>query len=378
MNLYFDNASTSFPKPSAVAQSVTEYLTMCGGNYGRAFYPRSMKTTATVEMCRDIIGRILGAKPENVFMTPNATTAANTVLKGLDLDGGKVLVSPLEHNATMRPLQFLADTRGVEIEVLPGDGSGRVDLKKLPNVSREGVKLIVLNHQSNVNGVIQPLEEIIAWAGQIPVMIDASQSMTAAGLNPGGRKVDCLPDYVVFTGHKGLFGPTGTGGFYAAYPQKITPMIHGGTGSRSDSYLMPEAFPDRMEAGTPNLAGIFGLVAALKNPPQPQHTREDFLRLLAKIAQIDEIILYCAQDPANQAELFSINHHKITPSRLSLLLYTEFAIETRQGLHCAPLAHRSLGTFPEGTVRLSISPYHTPEDFDYLVNAITSLCLKYK
>lgn len=373
MNLYFDNASTSFPKPLAVADAVSAYIRECGGTYGRASYSRVFQATSIVEQCRDGIARIIGAaKCENVFFTMNATQGANTVLKGLGLHDCRVLVSPLEHNAVMRPLQYLADNNGVVVEVLPSDECGRVDVKRLNDVDLGGVALIVVNHQSNVNGVIQPVAEIAAWSGVVPVMIDASQS-----IGYGDIKVDEWGvDYLVFTGHKGLLAPTGTGGFFARNPNKINTYIHGGTGSKSDSYQMPDIYPDRFEAGTPNIAGLVGLAAALENRPKPLHGFDDFCNCVNTLRQTPGVTVYasvesCRQDM--QAEVFSFTHSKYSTSELCDLLYRNHGCEIRAGLHCSPLAHKTLGTLPEGALRLSFSPFHTPEDITTLTNAIISL-----
>lgn len=357
MNLYFDNATTTFPKPPEVAQAIVRYIEQCGGSYGRAAYGRIVDSSSIVEHCRDLMAvRLNAATPDHVFFTMNATYAANIILKGLALK--KVLVSPLEHNAIMRPLGAL----GVEIGFLPCDASGLVDIEK--DIDTDGVSLVIVNHQSNVNGVIQPIEDISRWAKskRIPLMVDTSQSL-------GYLPIEV--DYAVFTGHKSLFGTTGTGGFYAKNPDTIATFIHGGTGSRSDSLLMPEFYPDRFEAGTPNIAGLAGLCAGLENPPIPQHSLFDFLNLLDRV---EGYSIYRSSDEKQQGELFSLTHHKMKPSEIAYTLYAKYNIECRSGLHCAPIAHRTLGTFPDGTVRISLSPYHTTDDLDYLHKALTEIC----
>lgn len=356
MNLYFDNASTSFPKPCEVALAVVDYMTTCGGTYGRGSYDRIFRATAMVEECRDLLASRLGInQPESLFFTPNATTASNLILKGLKLQ--KVAVSPMEHNAVMRPLQAL----GVEIVTLQADDQGVVDPLKM---ELRGVQLIVINHRSNVNGAIQPIAEITrqAHAQSVRVMVDLSQSLTTE------REINlesAAIDFAIFTGHKGLFGPTGTGGFYAAEPDLIEPLIHGGTGSRSESLLMPTCYPDRFEAGTPNLTGIAGLLAAIKSPTTCQYTEHDTQNLLKNLSLIDDLKIY-----GQQGDLFSVTHCNISPSELSHRLYTRFGCETRAGLHCAPMAHRHLGTFPEGALRISLSPFHQATDLEFLSKAI--------
>ncbi len=366
-NLYFDNATTAFPKPKEVGLAMARYLDECGGGYGRGFYPRAVEATAMVEECRDALGALLGVDPGKVVFAPNATTAINLILKGLPLKNRRVLVSGMEHNAVMRALEYLQASQGTLVEILPCGADGRVG-----EFSPGDAALVVVNHQSNVNGVVQPLKQIMEWAGDVPVMVDAAQSLSPAGL-PGFASGDKRPDFIAFTGHKGLYGPTGTGGAYIARPELVAPLIHGGTGSNSDSFQMPASCPDRFEAGTHNLAGIAGLLAALCHAPAPQHTRADFLDLLGRLKAIAGITIHCAIDSGEQGETLSITHSRFSPSELSEKLFAGYGIQTRPGLHCAPLAHRTLGTFPEGTVRIALSDYHTPQDLDLLASAIETL-----
>lgn len=380
MNLYFDNASTSYPKPKQVLEAIVDYINNCGGTYGRASYGRIVGATMIVEECRDLLGEMLGLEDgSNIFFTQNATHAANVVLKGLDWGAkAKVLISPLEHNAVMRPLQDLSQTKNVQFEVLPSLEDGMIDCQALKRIETKGVSLLIVNHQSNVNGVIQPLSEVCLWAKsrELKVMIDATQSV-------GYQNIDLKDlgvDYCIFTGHKGLQGCNGVGGFYAKDPDSIKELMQGGTGSLSDSYLMPKALPDRFEAGTPNITGIVGLCAALKNPLKANHTRDDFNTLLQKIKLINSVDVYCARDfenPTAQGEVFSITHKTLSASELCEILYEKYGIETRQGLHCAPLAHKTLGTFSQGgTVRFSLSPNHSVADLEFLFNSIYEICMQ--
>lgn len=357
-----------------MAEAIVAYINDCGGTYARASYGRVARSTATVEECRDLLAETIGvSKAEHIFFTMNATQGANTLLKGLRLKDCRVLVSPLEHNAVMRPLQFLADNFGVNIELLPADRSGKINVEQLSDIDKTNVGLIVVNHRSNVNGTIQPIEQIAAWADQIPVMLDATQSIGYCDLSIDRWNID----YMIFTAHKGLLGPTGVGGFYAKNPDNVDVYTHGGTGSRSDSFLMPDLYPDRFEAGTPNMAGIVGLLGAMRNRPQAQHTFDDFCKCIARLQKIEGITIHASQTPDNphaQAELFSITHSAIGPSQLCASIYDGFGCEVRQGLHCAPLAHRTIGTYPHGTVRISLSPYHTVEDIAYLCSSIETIC----
>jgi len=369
-NRYFDNGATSFPKPPAVGREMARYLEEVGGPYGRSAYPRALAVARTVEETRDHLAGMLGTdKADSIVFTPNATQAINTVLRGLLSGGGHVLVSPLEHNAVMRPLFALARTAGVRFNVLPHFGDGLVDVARVGECLDDKTRLVVINHQSNVNGVVQPIEEIKRQIGSIPILVDASQSLGQLPTRTDQWKID----YLAFTGHKALLGPTGIGGLFLNTPDSLAPLVCGGTGSRSASFDMPAFLPDRFEAGTPNIAGIFGLLGALKNRPRPGHTREDFRWLRAQVRELPNIRFYGADDFRHQGAVFSFNNGACDCSATGARLNDEYEIETRTGLHCAPLAHQTIGTFPQGTVRIAPSVYHSRSDFEYLLQAITKI-----
>ncbi|MEG2067843.1 MAG: aminotransferase class V-fold PLP-dependent enzyme, partial [Tannerellaceae bacterium] len=353
---------------------MAHYLNFEGGTYGRASYPRIVQATRAVEACRDAVAGWLGAKAsEQVAFCSGATSAANALLKGIEMaEGTPVWVSPMEHNAVMRVLYYLKETRGIEIHVLPALADGTVDMQQLRALKLSGVEVFVINHQSNVNGVIQPVAEIAELCNRayVPILVDVSQSLGSVPVLGDAWDVTAL----FFSGHKGLMGPTGIGGFLCRYPEGLKPYIHGGTGSNSDRYEMPDDLPDRYEAGTPNLVGIIGLLAAIENRPKPAHTPDDWLQCLSCLSCLSDIRLFRALEGERQGEVFSFTSDRMTPSELAGRLYAKYRIEVRSGLHCAPLAHRTLGTFPVGTVRISSSPYHTPEDLQILVKAIADAC----
>ncbi len=370
-NLYFDNASTSFPKPPSVAQAMSDFMTEVGGTYARGAYPRILQSSGIVEECRALILSKIGANPnDNLVFTSNATEASNILLFGLGLENCKVLVSPLEHNAIMRPLEQLRLTKNVVWETLPAHKDGRINTEALTQIDTAGVELIMINHQSNLNGVIQPIAEIKQWAKDIKLAVDASQSLGCEDINVSSSNID----YLIFTGHKGLHGPTGTGGLYFKPDLVISPTKFGGTSTLSHSIEMPTTMPDSLEAGTPNMVGIAGLLAAVKSPIRPLHTKDDFLEMLHKTKAIEGLNVYCAENPAHQGELFSVNHKVIKTHTFAAELYDTFNIECRSGLHCAPLAHEHLHTAQEGSIRFSLSPYHTREDLFILHNALEQIC----
>ncbi len=366
-NGYFDNAATSFPKPKACAREISRYLNEVGGPYGRSAYGRALEASRTVEEARDMTASLLGAEnPERILFTSGATSAINTIIKGLNLKDGYILAGPLEHNAVMRPLEALRVSRNLEIRILPSLKDGRVDMAAAAEMDFSGCLLAAVNHMGNVNGVIQPIGELKAILGKIPLLVDASQS---AGHEPITADEWGI-DFLAFTGHKGLLGPTGTGGFFIRDGLDLNPLVNGGTGSRSESWETPEFLPDRFEAGTPNVAGLFGLLGSLSEPPRPAHTKEEFLNLLAAAAEIPGLRVHAAAENAYQGELFSITSEKADPSQLGMMLFERHGVETRIGLHCAPLAHRTLGTFPDGTVRIAPGPYHTVQDLEDLLKAL--------
>lgn len=369
-NGYFDNGATSFPKPPQVAEAVALYLNTIGGPYGRSAHSRALDVARAVEDTREQIASLIGTEEaQRVVFAPNATHALNIILQGFVKDSQRVLISPLEHNAVMRPLTMLQKQKKVSIVQLPHCADGTVDVSRIQSVLKPDISLVIVNHQSNVNGIVQPIQEIKAAIGEIALLVDAAQSLGKAEV-----KVDEWGiDFLAFTGHKGLLGPTGTGGAYIGKNCSISPLVYGGTGSKSESFAMPDFFPDCFEAGTPNIAGIFGLGAALHHPPASSHSHEQFLYLVKELERIDSLTVFRGAYLHNQGELFSVTHRSMSCSQLSQLLSEKYEIQTRSGLHCAPLAHTTIGTFPTGTVRIAVSPYHTFDDFEYLIRCLKEI-----
>ncbi|MDD5674487.1 MAG: aminotransferase class V-fold PLP-dependent enzyme [Chitinivibrionales bacterium] len=366
-NGYFDNAATSFPKPPQVAQACRRYLNEVGGPYGRGAYPRALTVSRAVEEARLQLATLIGcADSGRVVFTSNATAAVNTVLFGLALAGKNVLVSPLEHNAVMRPLTHLQTHQGVSITIMPHGPDGSVDVDGIKSVLRPDTVLAIVNHQSNVSGLLQPVAAIKAALGDIPLMLDAAQSLGHEAINVTAMNLD----FVAMTGHKGLLGPTGVGALYLRDPGVVRPLLWGGTGSNSESYEMPAFAPDKFEAGTPNIAGIFGLAAALTHRPSAPGARGQFMDFVNACAGFANLRLCRAADPARQGFLFSLGHARLDCAFIANWLARERQIETRCGLHCAPLAHTTLKTFPRGTVRIAPSVYHRQSDYEYLLKVL--------
>lgn len=360
MNKYFDNGSTSYPKPVEVTNAMADYALNGGGSYGRSSHSRAYRATAMVEECRELIGERLGCTDGNkVAWSKNATEAANIILSSLDLKGKEVLVSPLEHNCIIRPLV----AKGAIIKIFPHFSDGRIDISQ---IDPKSAVLAVINHQSNVNGVIQPIVQIREIL-RIPMLIDTAQSL-------GHIPVDMSQmEYAIFTGHKGLLGPTGTGGMFVKNPSTLSPLIYGGTGSHSASFEMPTLFPEFLEAGTHNTIGLAGLKAALECKTELFHTTSDFLDMMSDIEKLPNIKLFKALNKEDQGELFSLRHSSIDGSQIAFRLDEEYDIECRFGLHCSALAHQTLGTTESGTVRISPSKFHTAGDFEYLVESLSKV-----
>jgi len=287
----------------------------------------------------------------------------------MDLKNRHVLISPLEHNAVHRPLCMIQNDQNVRLDVLPHFRDGRVDLQGLKEMIRDTTSLVIINHQSNVNGVIQPVREIKRAIGPIPILVDAAQSLGHTVLQAD----DWDMDYIAFTGHKGLLGPTGIGGLFIRDPEGLRPLIAGGTGSRSETCEMPAFMPDKFEAGTHNIAGIFGLLGALRARPEPAHTRAHLKSCLTEIRKLSRLDLFAAEDFSHQGPVFSLTHERHDCAAIGRALFDRFRIETRVGLHCSPRAHKTLNTFPQGTVRIAPSLYHTKADLDYLLNALSEI-----
>lgn len=369
-NTYFDNAATSFPKPASVSRAIAKYLDETGGPYGRSAYPRALQVSRMIEETRDRIAVLIGAAdPSNVVFTMNATSAINTVFNGLDLRNSHVLVSPLEHNCVMRPLEHLRKTQGLEYSTMHHFDDGLIDVGRIPEQIRPNTRIAVVNHESNVNGIIQPLREIKTAIGCLPLLVDASQSLGIEPVDVTSLEID----FLAFTGHKGLLGPPGTGGLYIRNPEMISPLVRGGTGSRSEYFDMPSFMPDKFESGTPNIPGIAGLNAVLGERPEARHSKSNFEAFIRDMACIPGIRIFRAKLPSCQGRLFSFILGGTDPAVTARRLSDDFAIEVRAGLHCAPAAHKTLGSFPSGSVRISPSPYHSPEDFEYLINSIKSM-----
>lgn len=377
MAVYFDNAATSFPKPPDVIDAVALTLREVGGNPGRGGHRMALAANRAVCDARDAIADLFGVRDSGrIVFTASATEALNLAIKGLLRTGDHVVTTSLEHNAVVRPLKAL-EAQGVSVTRVQAEPDGTVDPKLIEAAIRSNTRMIVTTHASNVVGTLLPIEDIagIARRRGIIYLVDAAQTAGAVPIDVQGLGIDLL----ACPGHKGLLGPQGTGVLYVAEGVDLEPLKHGGTGSYSDLEVQPEISPERYESGTLNTPGIVGLgVAArflLRVGVDHARAREAGLvaRLLEGLERIPQVTVYGPRDPARCAAVVSINIAGTDPAEVGEHLDEDYGILTRTGLHCAPLAHRTIGTFPAGTVRLAPGYFNTATEVDYVIESIGAI-----
>ncbi len=378
--IYLDHAATSWPKPPEVITAMQDFLERAGGNPGRSGHRLSIEAGRIVYNTREAVAQFFGlSDPLRVVFAINATHAINLALRGLLKPGDRIVTGGMEHNAVMRPLRSL-EAEGIDLTVVPADRTGCLDPDGFAQSLVNGAKLVVVNHASNVSGTIVPIEEIakLAHAAGAWILVDAAQTGGILPINMSTQKIDLL----AFTGHKSLQGPTGTGGLLLADsfdPQELEPLVRGGTGSRSEFEVQPDDLPDRFESGTPNGMGIAGLGASIGWILQRglENLRSHELVLAARMRQglreIPNIQVYGPEEPNLSTGVISITHKCKPVSEVGFQLDEEYGIFCRVGLHCAPAAHRSIGTFPEGTVRLAVGPNTTMDEIDQTILALTRI-----
>jgi cysteine desulfurase/selenocysteine lyase len=377
-SIYLDHAATAFPKAPGVSDAVARFLDRDAGNPGRGGHLLSVAASRAIEGARAEIARLLGADPERTLLGPGATYWLSSILSARLKQGSRVLVSSLEHNAVMRPLRRLERQLGVEITVVRGAAPDAVpsvaEVAQAADETRPS--LIVLTAASNVTGALLPCEEIAAAVAPVPVVVDGAQT---AGSRPVDFSRSRLAAFVC-SGHKGLLGPPGTGVLLLAEGFEVEPLVSGGTGSRSESEEMPTWLPDRLEAGTPNGPGIAGLGAAVAWLHQrgvetiQSHEMSLMRRLVEELADIDRVRLVGWHDGADRLAIVSFTIEGADVGQIATTLDREHGIMVRSGLHCAPAAHRRLGTFPEGTIRVGIGPFNHDNDIDAFILAVRSIC----
>ncbi|WP_040212813.1 aminotransferase class V-fold PLP-dependent enzyme [Clostridium polynesiense] len=376
MEIYMDNAATSFPKAPGVAEAINNYITKVGGSINRGAYSKAFEAENIAFETRELLCELFNFdKPENVIFTANITHSLNILIKGLLKKGDHVIISSMEHNAVMRPLNSLAK-EGVEFSKCPCNNYGQLVLESFEELIKPNTKAVIITHASNVCGTIMPLKEVGAICRKhgIYYIIDAAQTAGCMDINFKELGASAL----AFTGHKSLLGPQGIGGFLITEElnNKVVPLIEGGTGSLSELEIQPSYMPDKFESGTPNLLGIYGLNASLKYIFKQGiiNIREKEMELteafIKGIKKIDKVQLIGLGDTENRTAVVSLDFNDKDNGVVCHTLNKYYNISTRSGLHCAPSAHKVLNTFPRGTVRFSFSHFTTMENIAYAVRSI--------
>jgi cysteine desulfurase family protein len=376
--IYLDNAATSWPKPESVYQTMDEFLRKKAGSPGRGSHSMALAAGETVEEARRLIARLINApEKERVIFTFNCTDTLNLGLKGLLRPGDHVITSCIEHNSVARPLRKL-ERQGVKVTRLPpSPDTGVVSAQDIEAAITRETKLVVVIHASNVTGVIQPIAEYrkVTRRHNLIFMIDAAQS---AGKYPIDVQADNV-DLLAFAGHKGLLGPAGMGGLYIGNRVDLDSLREGGTGSYSEREEQPVVLPDRYESGTLNSVGINGLGAGVKYifgeglDKIRAYERSLTDGLIEGLSNIPGLTLYRAKDGSKQAPVISLNIEGYEPAEVGVILDQAFDIKVRTGPHCTPAAHKILGTYPLGTVRLSPGCFNTVEEIDITVQALAKI-----
>jgi cysteine desulfurase family protein len=381
--IYLDNASTTFPKPKAVPEAMYHYMTRSGSNINRGCYDRAYAVEELVYETRQMLCSLFGGEDcRNVAFTKNVTESLNVILKGLLKPGDHVLVSSMEHNAVMRPLVQL-EKQGISFSRIPCRRDGSLILEEMAPLVKKETRAVVMTHASNVCGTMMPYEQVGAFCRERGLLFIADTAQTAGvwPLDMERMKIDAL----AFTGHKGLLGPQGIGGFLLG--EKLLPqmesLIAGGTGSISHTEVMPDFMPDRFEAGTMNLPGIVGLHAGLgwirETGMEQIRSHElaltrQFLEGLKSMDPYEKRLRVVGKkDTEGRTGVVSVQTVRRELAQTAYELDVQYGIMTRVGLHCAPSAHQTLGTFPTGTIRFSFGWWNTREEVALALQALDEL-----
>jgi cysteine desulfurase/selenocysteine lyase len=383
--VYLDNASTSFPKPDSVHDAVRDFYSKYGVNPGRSGCNLGLAAETMIHDVRRRLSAFFNNSldkngkpkdPNRLVFTLNATMSLNLVINGTVKPGDHIVTTKVEHNSVIRPVNHKV-LGGAEATYVTPDGEGYIDPEDIRRAIKHNTKLVVVNHGSNVTGVVQDLKTIgaVCKTEGVPFAVDTAQT---AGVLPIDM-AECHISFLTFTGHKGLLAPTGTGGICVADDAEIEGTIYGGTGVRSaDPYHLKE-YPYRLEAGTHNLAGIAGLAASLDWIEQKglDHVYQHEIGLLGLLqdglSEIRGVTLRGTRSLQNRVATLSITIENQDPSDVGIILDVEYSIQTRTGLQCAPLIHKHMGTTPRGTVRFSIGPFNTKADVEAAIQAVAEI-----
>jgi cysteine desulfurase family protein len=378
--IYLDNAATSWPKPPEVLRGMTDALERSGGNPGRSGHRLSIEAARLIYDTRELLADFFNSgDPLGVIFAGNATHALNLAIYGLLRPGDRVVTTSMEHNSVMRPLRHL-ERKGVEVCIVPCARDGTVDPAQIAQVVTPGTRLVVSVYASNVVGTIMPVKEIaaIAHGAGALLLVDAAQAAGALPIDMQDAGIDLL----AFTGHKALLGSPGIGGLViraGVDASQIEPLMRGGTGSQSEIEEHPDFLPDRFESGTPNLVGIASLKAGIEWLKEKgldavrEHEKDLTRRLIEGLSDIPGLHVYGTLDAEKCVAIVSFTAEKKTVSEIGMRLDEEYGVLVRVGLHCAPAAHKTIGSFPEGTVRLAPGIFTTHTEVDIAVKAVAEV-----
>ncbi len=373
--IYMDNAATTFPKPEQVYQAVDYFNRHMGGNPGRGSNKATLQAGSILLDCRDALADLFNiADSSHIAFTINITEAINTALKGILNPGDHVISSAMEHNAVARPLYLMNQQNGIEWTAVPCAGDGTMDPEDVRKAIRPNTRMICILHASNLTGTLMPVEEVgkIARQHELLFVLDTAQT---AGVMPIDVEKQAI-DILAFTGHKGLLGPQGTGGIYLRPGLSIRPLKQGGTGSLSEYLEHPFFMPDMLESGTQNTPGIAGLLAGVNFVKEKgidrirRHEQELCASLLSGLKEIPGVIVYGPAESSQRTAVVAFNIDEIDCGELSIQLDHKYGVVTRSGLHCTPLAHRTIGTFESGSCRLSPGYFNSGEDIEKVIQAV--------
>ena len=375
--IYLDNAATTFPKPEAVYNAMMDCMKNYCANPGRAGHKLAMKAAREIYDTRENIAKLFNIdNPMNIVFTNNATDSLNLAIKGVVNKGDHIITTSMEHNSVIRPIKALEKV-GVENTIVQCDEQGFLNIDDLEKAIKPNTKLIVTTHASNVCGTLIDIKSIseIANKHNILYLIDASQTVGVYDIDLKDIKADML----AAPGHKGLLGPQGTGILYIREGLNIDILKEGGTGSRSEDLFQPDLLPDKYESGTHNTPGIVGLNEGVKFifkegiDKIKEHEEELCKYMLERLEEVPNIKIYGPKDANKRASVISINIGNMDSGEITFLLDSEYDIATRSGIHCAPLAHKTLGTLEQGAVRFSIGYFNTKEEIDKAINALKEI-----
>jgi len=373
--IYLDNAATSFPKPEGVYAALDHFARHSLANPGRAGHKMALAAEHTLDDARHRLNRFFnGRSPDRWVFTLNGTDALNMALKGVLNDGDHVVTTDLEHNSVSRPLVALAEAGRITLTRVPADGGGTVDPAAIEAAFTPRTRLVAVTHASNVLGTVQPVETIgrLVRGRDALFLVDAAQT---AGVVPLDVQAACI-DLLAFPGHKSLLGPTGTGALYVGPRAHLRPWREGGTGGDSSTPTQPKELPYYLEGGTPNVLGIAGLLAGLNFVEERgvdavrRHEVELCDRLRAALGELPGFQVFGHDDPARRVGTVSFRCEVLPAGDLGAILDQSFDIAVRPGLHCSPYIHKSLGSYPDGLVRVSPGPFNTVADIDRLIEAL--------